>query len=93
MRLAILLRKWSGRRDSNPQLPAWEADTLPLSYARIRGKIEGGRMKDEVKTNYPVACTLEDNERQERVSTTLFVRTLFVSLPFIRSPTLLDTFA
>src|SRR6185295_9884973 len=24
---------WSGRRDSNPQLPAWEADTLPLSYA------------------------------------------------------------
>ena len=26
--------KWSGRRDSNPRLPAWEANTLPLSYAR-----------------------------------------------------------
>jgi hypothetical protein len=27
-------KKWSGRRGSNPQHPAWEADTLPLSYAR-----------------------------------------------------------
>ena len=26
--------KWSGQRDLNPQLSAWEADTLPLSYAR-----------------------------------------------------------
>ena len=26
---------WSGRRDSNPRLTAWEAGTLPLSYARI----------------------------------------------------------
>ena len=26
--------KWSGRRDSNPRLAAWEAATLPLSYAR-----------------------------------------------------------
>lgn len=25
---------WSGRRDSNPRPSAWEADTLPLSYAR-----------------------------------------------------------
>ena len=25
---------WSGRRDSNPRLSAWEANTLPLSYAR-----------------------------------------------------------
>ena len=25
---------WSGRRGSNSQLSAWEADTLPLSYAR-----------------------------------------------------------
>jgi hypothetical protein len=29
-----------------PVLPAWEADTLPLSYARWV-KDEGGRMKDE----------------------------------------------
>ncbi len=26
---------WSGRRDLNPRPSAWEADTLPLSYARI----------------------------------------------------------
>lgn len=25
---------WSGRRGSNPQPPAWEADALPLSYSR-----------------------------------------------------------
>ena len=24
----------SGRRDSDPRLPAWEASTLPLSYSR-----------------------------------------------------------
>ena len=27
-------QRWSGRGDSNPRLSAWEADTLPLSYAR-----------------------------------------------------------
>ena len=26
---------WSGRRDSNPQRSAWEADALPLSHFRI----------------------------------------------------------
>ena len=26
---------WSGRWDSNPRLFAWEANTLPLSYARL----------------------------------------------------------
>jgi len=29
---------WSGRRDSNPQQPAWKAGTLPLSYFRIKPK-------------------------------------------------------
>ena len=28
--------KWSGRWDSNPRRLAWEASTLPLSYARSR---------------------------------------------------------
>lgn len=38
------LKYWSGQRDLNPQPSAWEADTLPLSYARnmkkglLRGK-------------------------------------------------------
>jgi hypothetical protein len=34
----LLLRRplrWSGRRGSNPQHLAWEASTLPLSYARL----------------------------------------------------------
>src|SRR5207249_1219946 len=26
--------EWSGQRDLNPRPSAWEADTLPLSYAR-----------------------------------------------------------
>lgn len=30
---------WSGKRDLNPRRPAWEADTLPLSYSR---KYSGG---------------------------------------------------
>ena len=25
---------WSGKRDSNPRLPAWEASILPLNYSR-----------------------------------------------------------
>lgn len=30
-----LLIFWSGRWDSNPRRPAWEADILPLNYARL----------------------------------------------------------
>lgn len=26
---------WSGRRDSNPRIMAWEAIAVPLGYARI----------------------------------------------------------
>ncbi len=29
-----LLKPWSGRRDSNPRRPAWEAGILPLNYSR-----------------------------------------------------------
>lgn len=29
---------WSGQRDLNPQPTAWEAGTLPLSYARVQKK-------------------------------------------------------
>ena len=28
-------KHWSGRRESNPRHSAWEADVLPLNYARI----------------------------------------------------------
>jgi hypothetical protein len=31
-----LLKKWSGRRESNPQPTAWKAVTLPLSYSRLQ---------------------------------------------------------
>jgi hypothetical protein len=27
---------WSGRRESNPRPTAWKAETLPLSYSRLR---------------------------------------------------------
>lgn len=33
--MSVRVLMWSGRRDSNPRHPAWEAGTLPLSYARI----------------------------------------------------------
>ncbi len=42
-----LNKKWSGRWDSNPRRPAWEADILPLNYARIR-KTSGGNLKQRV---------------------------------------------
>src|SRR5438876_6866000 len=29
-----LLKGWSGRRESNPRRPAWEAGILPLNYSR-----------------------------------------------------------
>ena len=29
------LKRWSGRRGSNPRRPAWEAGILPLNYSRI----------------------------------------------------------
>ena len=29
---------WSGRRDSNPQPSAWEADALPLRHTRSKGE-------------------------------------------------------
>ena len=28
--------EWSGRGESNPRPPAWEADILPLNYSRFR---------------------------------------------------------
>ncbi len=34
--------KWSGKRGSNPQLSAWEADALPLNYSRSDKPIKGG---------------------------------------------------
>jgi hypothetical protein len=30
-----LLKRWSGRRESDPQPTAWKAVTLPLSYSRL----------------------------------------------------------
>src|ERR1017187_5555105 len=32
-----LLKRWSGRRGSNPRRPAWEAGILPLNYSRVPG--------------------------------------------------------
>ena len=30
---------WSGRRDSNSRLSAWEADILPLNYSRVSARL------------------------------------------------------
>ena len=35
VRSAKLLKRWSGRRGSNPRRPAWEAGILPLNYSRF----------------------------------------------------------
>ncbi len=35
----LKIKNKSGRRDSNPRRPAWEADILPLNYARIIARI------------------------------------------------------
>ena len=40
--------RWSGRWDSNPRLFAWEANTLPLSYARSMG----GRLVPAAKRKF-----------------------------------------
>ena len=32
---AKLLKRWSGRPDSNRRRPAWEAGILPLNYSRV----------------------------------------------------------
>ena len=34
--------QWSGQRELNPRHSAWEADALPLSYARIKVVGDGG---------------------------------------------------
>ncbi len=36
LRSSKLLKRWSGRRESNSQPTAWKAVTLPLSYSRLR---------------------------------------------------------
>src|SRR3954453_22703667 len=47
----------SGRRDSNPQHPAWKAGTLPLSYARNAGPLLTGTWdrSDQVPTRGLIA--------------------------------------
>src|SRR5699024_933550 len=34
---AILIKSWSGRRDSNPRPPPWQGGVLPLNYFRGNG--------------------------------------------------------
>ena len=33
--ILILIKKWSGRRDSNSRRSPWQGDALPLSHSRI----------------------------------------------------------
>jgi hypothetical protein len=64
-----LLKRWSGRRGSNPRRPAWEAGILPLNYSRffiykcVKG-LDGYRIpcatsmqhKTETRTSQKVEC-------------------------------------
>ena len=46
------MENWSGRRGSNSQLSAWEADTLPLSYARLDCWHQSNVFCHEITTNF-----------------------------------------
>jgi hypothetical protein len=39
---------WSGRRDSNPQPSAWEADALPLRHTRSLRKLQGSKRRKKI---------------------------------------------
>ena len=45
-------KRWSGRRDSNPRRPAWEAGILPLNYSRpgLAARTIAQRLKDPQQT-------------------------------------------
>ena len=47
--------KWSGRWDSNPRLFAWEANTLPLSYARTGAASIKHRQRPPTAVSLPQA--------------------------------------
>ena len=38
------LKRWSGRRGSNPRRPAWEAGILPLNYSRSASILNVAKM-------------------------------------------------
>ena len=40
-------RRWSGRRESNPQPTAWKAVTLPLSYSRNFNDLQCGWLEPD----------------------------------------------
>ena len=47
---------WSGRRDSNPQPSAWEADALPLRHTRSES--EKRLVKDPIRVNPRVSACI-----------------------------------
>jgi hypothetical protein len=58
-----LLKRWSGRRESDPQPTAWKAVTLPLSYSRVQLSFSYFSSRDGLlyrlrDVNEPVTCLL-----------------------------------
>ena len=51
---------WSGRRDSNPQPSAWEADALPLRHTRSLRKFAGFK---EAAKNLPLFLPIVNNSQ------------------------------
>ena len=43
-----IIKKWSGRRDSDSRHPPWQGGTLPLSYYRTHGALGRNRTTDTV---------------------------------------------
>src|SRR2546426_6151820 len=56
---------WSGRRDSDPRPSAWEADALPLSYARVTAEFPQNPRRQPPKS----ASSLQRPEAWEDLST------------------------
>jgi hypothetical protein len=52
MRTAKSLKRWSGRSGSNRRHSAWEADVLPLNYARNGGQDSEGEGRRERETSW-----------------------------------------
>ncbi len=69
---------WSGRWESNPRHSAWEADVLPLNYARTLFRIakRGGRRQGRRRrrNNSKLGCTLLSPPRIRAYSFVALIR-------------------
>ena len=60
---------WSGQRDSNPRMSAWEADALPLGDARVRRKVYPPGAHEGKRHAKPTSATGRRVAKQAQPST------------------------